>query len=185
MFQQFAGLTPSVQTTADAATYDAIRVNYYGRTQTAGQFIDFYQRGVLTGLATAPTDQNVYANEQWLKDAAGAAIMTLLLSLGRVSANAQGRSQLVAILQSVIDRALFNGTISVGKTLNPTQKLYISELSGDDLAWHQVQNIGYWLDVNFEQVVAQDSSISFKAVYTLIYSKDDAIRKVEGTHVLI
>lgn len=185
MFQQFAGLTPSVQTTADAATYDAIRVNYYGRTQTAGQFIDFYQRGVLTGLPTAPTDQNVYANEQWLKDAAGAAIMTLLLSLGRVSANAQGRSQLVAILQSVIDRALFNGTISVGKTLNPTQKLYIAELSGDDLAWHQVQNIGYWLDVNFEQVVAQDSSISFKAVYTLIYSKDDAIRKVEGTHVLI
>lgn len=184
MFQQFT-LTPSVTTDADANTYDAQRVNYYGRTQTAGQLIDFYQRGVMMGLATDPTDQNVYANEMWFKDAAAAQILSLLLNLPRVPANAAGRAQLLAGLQSVIDQALFNGTISVGKTLTTTQKLYVGTITGDELAWHQVQNIGYWIDCTIQSYVTVDSRTEYKAVYTIVYAKDDAIRKVEGSHVLI
>jgi len=184
MFQQ-ATLTPSVTNNTDANSMDASRVNYYGRTQTAGQFIDFYQRGVMMGLATDPVDMNVYANEAWLKDAAGAAIMGLLLSLSRVSANSTGRGQLLAILQSVIEQATFNGTISVGKPLNTTQKLYIGTITGDPEAWQQVYRLGYWIDCVIEPYVTGDSRTEYKAVYTLIYSKDDAIRKVEGSHVLI
>lgn len=184
MFNTFA-LTPSVTTTDASNAMDAERVNYYGRTQTAGQFIDFYQRGILMGGVNDAVDQNTYANEIWLKDAAGASILSLLLSLSRVSANSTGRAQLLSVLQNVVDQALFNGVISVGKQLNITQKLYITELTGDDLAWHQVQNLGYWLDVVFQQVVTQDDRVEYKAVYTLVYSKDDAIRKVDGSHVLI
>lgn len=184
MFQT-ATLTPSVTSDSSATTLDNNRVNYYGRTQTAGQNIDFYQRGVMMGLATDPVDMNVYANEMWLKDAAGAAIMTLLLSSARVSANSTGRGQLLAILQSVIEQATLNGTISVGKTLTTTQKLYIGNLTGDDNAWQQVYRLGYWLDCVITSYVTVDSRTEYKAVYTLIYSKDDAIRKVEGTHVLI
>lgn len=184
MFQQ-ATLTPSVSTDADADAMDAARANYYGRTQTAGQMIDFYQRGVMMGLATDPVDLNTYANEMWLKDAAGAKIMELLLSLARVSANATGRGQLLAVLQSVIEQATFNGTISLGKPLNTTQKLYIANLTGDEQAWQQVYRLGYWIDCVLQSYVTQDSRTEWKAVYTLIYSKDDAIRKVEGSHVLI
>lgn len=184
MFQQF-NLTPSVTKTADSNIYDPLRVNYYGRTQTAGQFIDFYQRGVLMGLATNPTDMNTYANEQWLKDAAGAAIMELLLSLAKVSANTEGRSQLLATIQSVIQRALFNGTISVGKPLGNTQKQFIIAQTGDPLAWVQVENIGYWIDCTLQSYVTTDGRTEWKAVYTLIYSKDDVIRKVEGSHQLV
>lgn len=184
MFQQ-ATLTPSVTTTAVANTMDASRVNYYGRTQTAGQFIDFYQRGVMMGLATDPVDMNTYANEMWLKDAAGAAIMSLLLSSARVSANTTGRGQLLAILQSVIEQATFNGTISVGKPLNTTQKLYIGNLTGDPEAWQQVYRLGYWIDCVLSSYVTPDDRTEWKATYTLIYSKDDAIRKVDGSHVLI
>lgn len=184
MFQQ-ATLTPSVSDDPTANTMDANRVNYYGRTQTAGQNIDFYQRGVMMGLATDPVDMNTYANEMWFKDAAGAKIMELLLSLARVSANATGRSQLLAVLQSVIESATFNGTISIGKPLNTTQKLYIGQMTGDPEAWQQVFRLGYWLDCVLESYTTQDSRTEWKAVYTLIYSKDDAIRKVEGSHVLI
>lgn len=184
MYQQ-GTLTPSVTDDATADAMDAARVNYYGRTQTAGQFIQFYQRGVMMGLATDPVDMNVYANEAWLKDFAGAAIMSLLLSVARVPANQTGRGQLLAVLQSVIDQALFNGTISVAKPLNTTQKLYITNLTGDENAWQQVYNSGYWLDVALDSYVTQDSRTEWKATYTLIYSKDDAIRKVEGSHVLI
>jgi len=184
MFQQ-ASLTPSVLLTADANTMDLNRVNYYGRTQTAGQNIDFYQRGVMMGLATDPVDMNTYANEMWLKDAAGAAIMGLLLSLARVSANSTGRGQVLSILQNVIEQAAFNGTISVGKPLSQTQKLFITNLTGDPEAWQQVFRLGYWVDCTIQSYVTQDSRTEYKAVYTLIYSKDDAIRKVEGSHILI
>lgn len=185
MYQRFT-MTPSVTTTANADVYDPLRVNYYGRTQTAGQLLDFYQRGVMTGLAVDPVDQNVYANEVWLKDTAAGAIMTLLLSLNKVSANTRGRAQLMSQIQAVaVEAALFNGTISVGKELDQTQKLYIGELTGDELAWYQVQTLGYWLDVVFVKFVNVNGISEFKAVYTLIYSKDDTIRKVEGSHVLI
>ena len=184
MFQQ-ATLSPSVETNAVADAMDAARVNYYGRTQTAGTFIQFYQRGVLMGLATDPVDMNTYANEIWLKDAVGTAIMSLLLSLARVPANATGRGQLLAILQSVVEQALFNGTISIAKPLNTTQKLFIGNLTGDPEAWQQVFNSGYWLDCTIQSYVTETNTTEWKAVYTLIYSKDDAIRKVEGSHVLI
>lgn len=185
MFQQFSGLTPKVLTTVQSDQFDDLRVNYYGNTQTAGQQINFYQRGVMGGLATALVDQNIYANELWLKDAAAANIMSLLLSVGRVPANADGTGQVVAILQGVIDRALFNGVISVGKTLTVLQRLYVNEMTDDELAWHQVQDFGYWIECVIEQETTVDGRVEYKAVYTLIYAKDDAIRKVEGTHVLI
>lgn len=184
MFQLF-NLTPSVTTTSESDTLDDVRANYYGRTQTAGQNIEFYQRGVLMGGATAPVDMNVYANEQWLKDAASAAILELLLSLSRVSANAKGRVQLLAQIQQVVDQAVFNGTISLGKPFTNTQKVYITEVTGDPEAWRQVQGIGYWIDCVMQPYVTEDSRTEWKAVYTLVYSKDDAIRKVEGTHTLI
>jgi hypothetical protein len=184
MFQQF-NVTPSVKTTTKSNALDLVRTNYYGRTQTAGQTIDFYQRGVLMGGITAPVDMNVYANEQWLKDACGASLMELLTALPRISANAKGRIQILAQLQSVIESAVFNGTISIGKTLSQTQKAFIGEQTGDLEAWRQVQNIGYWLDVVMQSYVTQDGRTEFKAVYTLIYSKDDAIRKIEGNHQLL
>jgi len=185
MFYQ-AALDPSVSDFATSNTLDSEFTNYYGVTQTAGNNIAFYQRGVLVGPSTSPKDINVYANEIWLKDAAGVAIMTLLLSVGRVSANNNGRGQILTILQSVINQALLNGTISSEKTLTIQQILFISEITGDPAAYRQVGGIGYWLDVSIASFVNQNSGqTEFEATYLLVYSKDDAIRFVQGTHVLI
>lgn len=183
MFQIF-NVTPSVTTDADADTYDALSVNYYGQTQTAGQLIQFYQTGVLTGEAQDPVDQNVYANEQWFKDAIGSQIMQLLLALAQVPANTTGQAQLLAVIQSVISQAITNGTVSVGKTLDITQQLFITNATGSNTAWQQVQTIGYWVTVAIVPYVV-DSVTKYKAVYTLIYSKDDVIRFVQGSDILI
>lgn len=182
---QIFDLTPSVTTDADADTYDAIGVNYYGQTQTAGQLVQFYQKGVLQGLPVDPLDMNTYANEIWLKDAIGAGIMSLQLALPQISADAIGRSQLLTIIQQTgVDPALNNGTITVGKPLTPEQKLYIGQITGDPNAWYQVQNAGYWLDVVITPFVV-DGVTKYKAVYTLVYSKDDVIREVDGRDILI
>lgn len=185
MFRQQAALTPLVTDTENSDDYDALRVNYYGQTATAGQKIAFYQRGKLMGLPTDPVDMNVYANEQWLKDRAGADLMALQLGISRIPANDSGRAMILGTLQSVIDAALFNGTISVGKTLNSQQKIFIEQQTGNENAWREVESIGYIVSCVIESDTQPDGSVEYKAVYTLIYSKDDAIRLIEGTHQLI
>jgi hypothetical protein len=185
MFKQLAGVTPSVTSATDADTYDALRVNYYGDTSTAGQVIKFYQRGTLCGGTTAPVDMNTYANEQWLKDYAGSQVMGLLLSVGRVPANAQGVGMISNVLQPAIDRALTNGTISVGKTLTAAQRVFLTQATNDPLAYLVVQSQGYILAVRMEPYTTTSGATEYKAVYELYYSKDDAIRRVDGFHTLV
>jgi Protein of unknown function (DUF3383) len=184
MFQT-ANLTPSVTLNADADTYDALRVNYYGVTQNAGQLKAFYQRGIMMGGATAPVMLNTYANEQWLKRAMLSELMTLLLSLGKLSANAQGRGYVLNTLQSVVELAKSNGTISVQGLITNAQKIYITGLTNDPNAWIRVQNDGVWLDAQIESYAGLGGIIEYKITYILIYKKDDVVNKIEGSHVLI
>lgn len=183
MFQQF-NLTPSVTDLADSNTYNALGINYYGQTQQAGQLISFYQNGVMFGLPTDPLDQNTYGNEIWLKGAFTSEILALLIALTQLPANKSGVARLTAILQSIINQAVTNGTISIGKTLTPIQQAYITNATNQPNAWQQVQNIGYWLNVSIQSYVVNGVT-KFKAVYLLIYSKDDVIRLVQGQDVLI
>lgn len=185
MFKQMAGVSASVKDGQSADLYDGLRINYYGDTSTAGQIIKFYQRGTLCGGPTDPVDMNTYANEQWLKDYVGARLMELLLGVSRVPANAQGVGMVSNAIQPAIDLAVRNGTISVGKVLNATQKIYLTQATGDPLAYLKVQSQGYILTVEMQSYTTVSGAIEWKAVYVIYYAKDDAIRLVDGTHSLI
>ena len=180
MFQR-AALTPVITATGLSDFADACRANYYGATQQAGRLVSFYQRGYMHGADNDAVDMNTYANEMWLKDHIGVDLINLLLALGKISANRQGRATVLAAVNSSVTLALFNGVISIGKLLTMVQKEYITSVSGNPDAWRQVQDSGYWLDCFIEQMQNGD----YKARYILIYSKDDAIRKIEGSHILI
>jgi len=181
MFQQ-ADVMPVIFDTYTSDLLDGLRINYYGATQTAGKLISFYQRGYMTGGADDATDIGTYANEVWFKEYIAVALMNILLALGKVSANAQGRGVILSTIQSRVNLALYNGVISVGKILTNTQKAYITSITGSPDSWRQVQDTGYWLDVFIERDTITGD---YKARYLLVYSKDDAIRKVEGSDVLI
>jgi len=184
MFQQFS-VTPSVTDGTTSNTLDAAAVNYYGQTQSAGQQLSFYQPGILTGasVSTNITDMSSYFNECWLKNAVTQALLSLLIALPEIPANAQGVAQILTVLQSVINQALLNGTISVNGFLNTTQKLYITNITNDPKAWYQVQSIGYWIDCVIEPYTVGMQTF-YKAVYTLVYKKNDVVRKIEGSHDL-
>ena len=184
MFQEF-DLTASVTTNADANIYDALKVNYYGQIQQAGVLRSFYQRGVMMGLQSDASDQNVYVNEIWFKDAATVAIMNLLLALPEIPANNAGRGMILSQLQGIIDQALLNGTILPGKSLTNENKLFITNITGDKNSWIQVQNSGYWVDARIVAYQNDAGVTEYKAVYTLIYSKNDVIRFVQGSDILI
>lgn len=184
MFQQFPGQLPVITTDAGAATYDALKVNYYANTQQAGQIVNLYQRGIMNGGANAPAAQNTYANECWLKGAMQSALLTLLLNLNKISANLRGQSQVLAIVQSVIQQAVANGSISVGRTLTETEILYITNATGDPNVWQQIQNIGYWVTTTITTVVISNVT-QYIINYTLIYAADGVVNKITGTDIQI
>lgn len=181
MFQQFGGVTPSVSTDKDADKYDAVRVNYYGATQTAGSQLAFYQRGQMMGSIT---DIGVFCNEMWLKDALLVEFMNLLIALPKLPANRNGIAMARNVMQIVFELALDNGTFMPGKELTSTQKAYIESMTGDPEAWRDVANNGYWVNVYIEQKTSNGVT-EFILKYLLIYSKGDSIRKVEGSDILI
>ncbi len=187
MYQQVPGSVATVADDTDQKTYDALRVNYYGQTQQAGQQISFYQRGILTGLASSPSDMNVFANEIWLKSTMGDAFMNVLLAETEIPANASGKATVLSIIDSVVTEALPNGVISVAVQpgLTQSQIAAITSSSGSPTAWRQVAAIGYWRTMNFSSYVTVDEHTEYQANYTLIYTKNNAIRKVVGTHNLI
>lgn len=186
MFYQFPKRNVVVTDDTVADSMDKLRANYIGLTQSAGQPLSFYQRGILCGGDQAAVDTNIYANEIWVKSTITAQILSLLLSVGAVPTNDQGASMILAVIQPVLNQALVNGVFSAGKILTPVQQVYIGQVSGDPLAWRQVQTLGYWINITFVSYTNTNTGLTeWKAVYKLIYSKGDAIRFVEGSDVLI
>lgn len=184
MFYQFDNRLPTVTDDEAADTVDALRANYIGRTQTGGQKLSFFQRGVLMGGPTAAVDMTAYAGEIWLKDALLSTIMGGFLALPSMPANSEGRIILLSLMQSPFDQALDNGVFSPGKPLTSIQKAYITQVTGDNEAWRQVQSKGYWVDATIVSNVVNGITV-YSAAYVLLYSKNDQIRKVTGSDILI
>nr|WP_314265599.1 DUF3383 domain-containing protein [uncultured Moellerella sp.] len=186
MFRQLGVTFPSqVTRDQDADRLDKLRVNYYGETAVAGSQIRFYQRGFLCGGTSNPLDMSVHANEQWLKAYIAQQWFSLLLSTRGVPANKDGEAKALMVIAGAITKALDNGTILAGKMLTEVQKLSVSDASGDALAWHEVQDKGYWYNAQIVESTGQSGLAEYEMKYVLIYGKGDWVRKVEGSHNLV
>ena len=185
MYYVFSNRQATVKddTTADAA--DAVRANYIGATQSAGQQLAFYQRGLLCGGPQDAVDMNTYANEMWLKATITAQLLTLFINIPVVSADTEGKATCLAVIQGVINTAKINGVIAQGKDITPVQQQYITQLTGDETAWRQVSTLGYWIDIEIKSEAKPNGITEYYAEYILVYAKDDAIRFVRGRDVLI
>lgn len=180
-YQQFAGVEPSVNSTLDANTYDALRINYYGATSQAGQEVAFYQNGLLQGSIT---DMGVFANEAWLKDAFITAVLNLRLGLDTLPANNTGVGLVLATMMDVVNQSIYNGVTLPGKTLSSTQKAYITQLTGDTDAWMKVQGNGYYITADLVKYTENDVE-KYKVSFLYVYSKGDSINYVDGRDIMI
>ncbi|QEG09519.1 hypothetical protein CPT_MyoSmar_070 [Serratia phage MyoSmar] len=185
MFYSFANraVTVSDDTTADMV--DSYRGNYIGVTQSAGQPLAFYQRGVLCGGASDAIDMNTYANEMWMKATISRDILAMFMNQPIISADTDGEATVLGVLQGVVNAAQLNGVISQGKPIDITKQQYITQLTGDPMAWRQVASIGYWLDVSLTNTTDQTGREEWIIDYVIVYGKKDAVRKVTGRDVLI
>lgn len=181
MYQQFAGVEPSVDDMATADRYDAIKVNYYGATQQAGRQVAFYQNGVLQGSISS---MGVFANEAWLKDNFFTNLLNLRLGLDSLPASQTGKSLVMNVMADTIELAKYNGVIQIGKNLNSTQKATITEITGNTDAWMSVQSAGYWLSADIVEY-QEDGVQKYKISYLLVYGKGDSINFIDGRDILI
>ena len=180
MFKQFPSQVFTVDDEMEADEYDALCVNYIGLVQANGGRKAFSQQGYnINGEAI-----NTYANECWMKSEVSTALLNLFLDSEIVDAEDEGELLVYNTISSAALKAKNNGTISVGKTLDDAQKTAIYQFTQDNEAWRTVQDAGYWLNVDIRRVTEQGKTF-YKAFYLLVYSKDDAILKVEGTHALV
>ena len=185
MYRQVSGMTADVTSDALANTYDALRVNYYGETANAGQKIAFFQRGFLMGGAVDPLDMNVHANEQWLKAYLTSALLSLQLSLGKIPANNEGRGYVIAQVVDAANLGKFNGTIITGKTFTVAQQIAVTQLTNDPDAWREVQANGFWADAQVVERTGESGVTEYVIEYTLVYSQNDVVRKIVGSHNLV
>lgn len=180
MFKQFPSQSYTVDDENLANAYDEHCVNYIGLVQSNGTRRAFSQQGYnIDGTAT-----NVYCNELWLKSEVATAILNLFTEAEVVSAGSDGTLLIYNTIAASAADAVANGAISVGKTLDDDQKIRVYQLTNDPDAWRTIQESGWWLNVDIVRVTESGKTF-YKAMYLLIYSKDDAILKVEGQHALV
>lgn len=176
MYQMNDSIQSAISNDANANEFDALNINYMGVTQSAGGLIQFTQDGNnMDGIETS-----VYCNEVWMKASFWTSLMNLFLAVEKVPANDEGKGMLKIVMMDTITTAIRNGTIQPRKDLNVVQKVYIGQVLANTEAWKDVWSNGYSLDFVIEQVNGK-----YVAKYILVYSKGDAIRKVEGSDILI
>lgn len=183
MFQQFPTFPVSVGLFGDGTLYqtlDNLNINYNGQTQKSGSLISFYQ----DGFNTNGVDTAIYDNEAWLKDSISTDILNSFMGLDFISADKSGRTILTSILSTNCEKALNNHVFALGKILDMPTQAYITQLTNDENAWIDVQNNGYWYTIDIQKETINGKT-KYIGVYTLIYSKNDTIRKVEGSDILI
>lgn len=182
MFQEFDSFPISVGDDDGTLyqTLDNLCINYNGQTQKSGKTIAFYQNG----YNADGTDTAIFDNEAWLKDAIATDILNTFLGLDFVPADSEGKAILTSIVTGNAEEALNNHVFAKNKELTTTQKAYVTQLTGDEDAWLDLQNNSYLLDVDITTETSGEATV-YVGEYTLIYLKNDTIRKVEGKNILI
>lgn len=183
MFQEFPAQPVAVGLDNDGTLYQTLDndcINYNGQTQKSGKTIAFYQNG----FNTDGTDSAIFDNEAWLKDHIATDVLNAFLALDFISADRDGKAIITGILEANASLALNNHVFSNGAKLDTAQKAFITQITGEEDAWLDVQNNGYKFYVDLTTQTQGNSQIHV-AEYTLIYAKNNVIRKVVGTNILV
>lgn len=191
MFKQFDDEVPTV---TDNATYTKLNnayVNFYGRTQSNGQTLDFLQRGFNTdGMETS-----IYCNEMWFKSACETELLTLLVSSERIPADQTGVSAVVLTVSDICSTASTNGAFMPKEATSDDTKVIreiVSKSGGDAQSTD-----GIIVDVGVKgySIYAYLSELSDPEklgpnpekiiVYYVFYGTADSIRHIKGNDILL
>lgn len=183
MFKQFDTEVPTVFDDDSYNDFDEANVTFYGRTQTNGQTLDFYQRG----FNTDGTDTAVYCNEMWFKAACETALMNMLVSRERLPADALGvdlvKLEVVECCSDAISNGMFMQKELTAKDIRVIREIIISS-GGTDT---DVGSVEADISTKGYSVYAYlDTSKNEKMIkYFVFYGTADSVRYIKGNNILL
>lgn len=201
MFKQFTGEVPTVTSDAVYTDFNKHCVNFYGRTQSNGQTIDFFQRGFNTdGMDTA-----IYCNEIWFKAACETRLSDFLFVNERLPASNEGVNLVATEVTVVCNDAVQNQAFTVRPSIVQSEKVMIRQLINqtmDDaagaaaeaaMAETDLATSGYHVYAYLAGPEQPTGTIANKIgkaseyviVYYVFYGTAESIRYIKGTNVLV
>lgn len=191
MFKQFGNEEPTVMDDNTYSAFNQAYVNFYGRTQTNGQTLDFYQRG----FNTDGTDTAVYCNEMWFKSVCETALFSLLMSRERLPANALGVDLVKLQVLEQCSAAIRNGMFMTKEPKETDMRVIreiIASTGGTDIFADSikigVQSSGYSVYAYLTEATNPEKlgpSAEKVIVYYVFYGTADNVRYIKGNNVLL
>jgi hypothetical protein len=191
MFKQFATEEPTVEDDKTYADFNKVFVNFYGRTQTNGQTLDFYQRG----FNTDGTDTAVYCNEMWFKSICETALMNLLVSRERLPADALGvdlvKLEVVDCCADAIRNSMFMQKELTAKDIRGIRELVVSTGGAEadvgsieaDISTKGYSVYAYLSSMEDNQKLGPTSEKVI--IYYVFYGTADSVRYIKGDDILL
>ncbi len=171
-FKSQDGLGADIENTDDANALEGHGVNYIGNYGTRNDnFVFFYNGQMLGSWEWIDT----YLNSIWLCNALQVQIMSGFKSVRRAPYTDRGYSMVRAWCRDVINRALTNGVIDAGVSLNETQKASLVEELGADYS-NEIYNNGYYLQV--QDATANTRQQRKSPPCNLVYTYGGAIQRL-------
>ena len=163
-------------------------INFYGRSQTNGVTLDFYQRGYNTN----GIDTSYYCNEMWYRSACELAIMNLEIEQERIPANSVGVDMVKLEVIDVASTAVINGTFMAKDVSRKDLKDIREIVNATNGAPEEVDNIeadisskGYSVYAYLGTEKDMKPSPEKVIVYYTFYGTADSIRFIKGNNVLL
>jgi len=126
-FRTQGGLVPSVEDKTIADILTANGYNFVGDYATSSEQFTFFYDGQISG-PFAFTDS--YVNQIWLNSRFQGDMLRLLIVIGSIPYNAEGRAQIEQSLSDTITAGLNFGAIRIGVELSGTQKASVNAAAG-------------------------------------------------------
>lgn len=193
MFKQFDAETATVKDDTTYTLFNKNNINFYGRTQTNGQTLDFFQRG----FNSDGTDTAVFCNEMWFKAACESAIMDLLISTERLSADAYGVNNVRSVVLDQCTNGVTNGMFSIKEASTVDQRNLRSMIINIGGSTEDVENIlaavatvGYSVYAFLSKKTDSDGGKlsengEYIIRYMVFYGTSDSIRHIKGDDILL
>lgn len=191
MFKQFETEEPTVEDDATYTAFNQASVNFYGRAQTYGQTLDFYQRGFNTnGVDTA-----VYCNEMWFKSVSETALMNFLVSRERLSADPLGvdlaKLEVVDCCSDAIRNGMFMQKELDAKDLRDVREIVLDTGGSEtdvgsveaDVSTKGYSVYAYLDTVNDEVKLGKEAEKVIK--YYVFYGTADSVKHIKGNDILL
>lgn len=190
MFKQFSTEEPTVFDDDTYKKFNLNLVNFFGRTQTNGQTVDFYQRG----FNTNGTDTAIYCNELWFKSICETALIDLEVSRERISADPLGvdlvKLEVVDCCSNAIRNGMFMQKELVASDLRSIREIIINSGGSEtDVGSIEadVSTKGYSVYA-FLKTIADEALSGVKEksiVYYVFYGTADSVRYIKGNDILL